>query len=163
MSIYMSSGYVLKCKYRIIKYDYKYCLGAFGLGQASPFKTQLKYLWRPQGGSHKRFGKSQLWSKSLPKKKKRTVPLNTVVCLPTASFSTCVPEFVLVVQLLSEVRAVCVCAGVCVYFCIFGSVGTEQTNRIALNALSTDWLLHCLCPLARTSLDARWLPTDRFQ
>lgn len=75
---------------------------------------------------------------NLCQKKKRTVPLNTVVCLPTASFSTCVPEFVLVVQLLSEVRAVCVRAGVCVYFCIFDSVGTEQTNRIALNALSTD-------------------------
>lgn len=40
----MSSGYVLKCKYINIKYDHKYCLGAFDLGQASPFKTQLKYL-----------------------------------------------------------------------------------------------------------------------
>lgn len=132
MSIYMSSGYVLKCKYIIIKYDHKYCLEVFGLGQASPFKTQLKYLWRPQGGSHKRFGKSQLWSKSLQKKKKRTVPLNTVVCLPTASFSTCVPEFVLVVQLLSEVRAVCVCAGVCVVF---------------MSVFSTPWALNKLTEL----------------
>lgn len=166
MSIYMSSGYVLKCKYIIIKYDHKYCLGAFGLGQASPFKTQLKYLWRPQGGSHKRFGKSQLWSKSLPKKKKKKNCSFKYRCLFTYSIIFYLCSWICSCSSASEWSKSCLCVRgcvCCIYFCIFDSVGTEQTNRIALNALSTDWLLHCLCPLARTSLDARWLPTDRFQ
>lgn len=134
MSIYMSSGYVLKCKYINIKYDHKYCLGAFGLGQASPFKTQLKYLWRPQGGSHKRFGKSQLWSKSLPKKKKKKNCSFKYCCLFTYSIIFYLCSWICSCSSASEWSKSCLCVHGCV--CV-----------VFISVFSTLWALNKLTEL----------------
>lgn len=141
MSIYMSSGYVLKCKYIIIKYDYKYCLGAFGLGQASPFKTQLKYLWRPQGGSHKHFGKSQLWSKSLPKKKKNCS--FKYRCLFTYSIIFYLCSWICSCSSASEWSKSCLCARgcVCVFISVFSTLWAlnKLTELPSMPSLLTDF------------------------